>query len=144
MSDVGDMDIINPSQLINVRSDSVRYYQTNSVSLEEAYIQKGEYFKKGWYGRLALGYFEAAYGGIAGEVLYYPVGSSWAIGLEAAAVLKRKYHGLGFTTQVRKFDGFVPEKVHFIRYQYFLKLDGTFQAVSVSQFGTPGQMRMTL
>lgn len=131
MSDVGDMDMLNPSQLINVRSDMVRYYQTSSGSLEEAYIQKGEYFKKGWYGRLALGYFEVAYGGIAGEVLYYPVGSSWAIGLEAAAVLKRKYHGIGFTTEVRKFDGFQSEKVHFIGYQYFLDLYYEFKPLQL-------------
>lgn len=122
LSDVGDMDLLNPSQLINVRSDSVRYYQTHTLSLEEGYIQKGSYFKKGWYGRLALGYFEVAYGGISAEVLYYKVGSNWAIGFEAAGVLKRKYHGLGFTTEVREFDGFKAEKVHYIGYQYFLDL----------------------
>lgn len=131
MSDVGDMDMLNPSELINVRSDMVRYYQTNSGSLEEAYIQKGDYLKKGWYGRLALGYFEAAYGGVAAELLYYPVGSCWAIGFEAAGVLKRKYHGLGFTTQVRKFDGFESEKVHYIGYQYFLDLYYDFKPLQL-------------
>lgn len=131
ISDVGDRDLLNPSQLINVRSDLVRYYQTNTVSLEQAYIQKGAYLRKGWYGRLALGYFEAAYGGIAAEFLYYPVGSAWAIGLEAAGVLKRKYHGLGFTTEVRKFDGFQPEKVHYIGYQYFLDLYYDFRPLQL-------------
>ncbi|MCK4934286.1 MAG: YjbH domain-containing protein, partial [Simkaniaceae bacterium] len=37
-SDVGDMDKLNPSQIINVRSDSVRYYQSNTVSLEQAFL----------------------------------------------------------------------------------------------------------
>lgn len=71
---------------------------------------------------MALGYFEAAYGGVAAELLYYPVGSNWGIGIEAATVLKRNYRGLGFTKHVRKFDGFDSKKVHYIGYQYFLDL----------------------
>lgn len=122
ISDVGDMDMLNPSQILNVRSDSVKYFQTNSVALEQAYIQRGFYIKKGWYGRVSTGYFEPAYGGLASEFLYYPVGSNWAIGFEAAGVLKRSYHGLGFTTKIRKFDGVNPEFVHFIGFQYFLDL----------------------
>jgi hypothetical protein len=120
LSDVGDMDMLNPSQILNVRSDAVKYFQTNTFSLEEAYLQRGWYLKRGWYGRVATGYFESAYGGIAAEFLYYPATQPWAIGLEAAGVLKRKTHGIGFTTKVRKFDGFDPEFVHFIGYQYFL------------------------
>ena len=122
MSDVGDMDFFNPSQILNVRSDSVKYFQTNSVALEEAYVQRGFYMKKGWYGRISTGYFEPAYAGVAAEFLYYPVGQNWAIGFEGAGVLKRKYHGLGFTTEVRKFHKRTPEYEHFIGYQYFLDL----------------------
>lgn len=121
-SDVGDMDMVNPSQILNVRSDSVKYFQTHTLALEEGYIQKGFYLNQGWYGRLALGYFEPAYGGAAAEFLYYPVGSRWGVGVEGATVLKRRYHGLGFTTKTRKFQGFKPEFVHFIGYQYFLDL----------------------
>ncbi len=120
MSDVGDMDMLNPSQILNVRSDSVRYFQTNTVALEQAYIQRGFYMRKGWYGRFALGYFEPAYGGVAAEFLYYPVGSNWGIGFEGAGVYKRNYRGFGFTTKIRKFDGFEPRFVHFIGYQFFL------------------------
>lgn len=122
ISDIGDMDMLNPSQILNVRSDSVRYFQTNTLALEEAYIQRGFYLSKGWYGRLSTGYFEPAYAGVAAEFLYYPVGSNWGIGVEAAGVLKRRYRGLGFTTKIRKFDRFDPEFVHFIGYQYFLDL----------------------
>jgi len=122
ISDIGDMDMLNPSQILNVRSDSVKYFQTNSLSLEKAYIQRGFYIKHGWYGRIALGYFEPAYAGLAAEFLYYPVSSNWAIGFEAASVLKRKYHGIGFTTKIRKFNGYEPEYVDFIGYQYLLDL----------------------
>ncbi len=140
MSDVGDMDMVNPSQLINVRSDTVRYYQENSFSLEQAYIQKGFNLGKGWFTRLASGYFEPAYAGAALEFLYYPVQSNWAIGISGASVLKRSYHGLGFTTHVRKLDGFKPEFVHFIGYQYFLDFYYMFKPlwldfqVSIGQF----------
>jgi len=122
LSGVGDRDMLNPSKIINVRSDTVRYYQTRSISIEQAYLQKGSYVQNGWYYRLALGYFEAAYGGISGELLYYPMGSSWAIGLEVAGLLKRKYHGLCFTTKVKQFDGLKTKQLHYIGYQCFLDL----------------------
>lgn len=140
LSDVGDMDKLNPSQLFNVRSDLVNYYRTNTFILEKAYLQKGTYLGQGWYHRIAVGYFETAFSGIANEFLYYPLKTNWAIGLEAAVVLKRKYHGLGLTTRVRKFDGFKAKSPHFIGYQYFLDLFYNFKPlhlnfkVSLGQF----------
>ena len=122
LSDVGDKDFYNPSQMLNVRSDGVKYFQTSSIALEQAYIQRGFYMSKGWYGRVSTGYFEPAYAGVAAEFLYYPVNQNWAIGVEAAGVMKRKYHGLGFTTEIRKLHGRIPEYVHFIGNQYFLDL----------------------
>ncbi|MDN3505564.1 MAG: YjbH domain-containing protein [Rhabdochlamydiaceae bacterium] len=121
-ADVGDIDVYNPSQLINVRSDSVNYYKSNSVTLEQAYLQKGWNFGKGWYYRLAGGYFEAAYAGLSTEALYYPIESNWAIGLSAASVMKREYEGLGFQYKVRKLDGTTPTYVPFVGLQYFLDL----------------------
>ena len=51
---------------------------------------------RGWFSRLAAGYFEVAYAGIAAEALYYPVQSNWAIGFELAGFRKRSYFGMGF------------------------------------------------
>jgi len=140
LSNVGDRDFLNPSQILNVRSDAMRYFQTHDFSLEQAYIQHSFPIKRGWYGRVAMGYFEPAYGGIAAELLYYPVPQNWAIGVTAAGVLKRHYHGIGFTTSIRKFKGHIPEYTHFIGYQYFLnlyydlkKLNLNFKA-SIGQF----------
>ncbi|MEM8728094.1 MAG: YjbH domain-containing protein, partial [Chlamydiota bacterium] len=65
-------------------------------------------------------YFEPAYGGVAAEFLYYPVGSCWGVGVEGAGLFKRYYHGLRFTTKIRKFDRFEPKLVPFIGCQYFL------------------------
>jgi len=117
---VSDMDRLNPSQLPNVRTDTIRYLQTNTFSLEMAYLQKGWSLGKGWYSRLAGGYFEPAYGGVSVEFLYYPADSNWAIGVEEATVLKRRYQGLAFTKKIRRLKGFTPHHEHFIGVQYFL------------------------
>lgn len=125
------IDRINPSQLLNVRTDSLKYYQTNTFSLEMAYLQKSWNLGKGWFCRLAGGYFEPAYGGEALEFLYCPVQSNWAIGVEEATVLKRRYHGVGFTRKVRKLEGRVPHYEKFIGVQYFLDLYYTFKPLDL-------------
>ncbi len=132
LSGVGDKDQYNPSQLLNVRTDSVNYYKTQTVHLEQAYLQKGWNIAKGLFGRLATGYFEVAYAGIAGEVLYYPVNSYWAIGLEAATVLKRNYTGLGFQHEVRRLVGDTPVYEKYIGVQYFLDLYCDVKPVDIS------------
>ncbi|MCF7852146.1 MAG: YjbH domain-containing protein [Simkaniaceae bacterium] len=118
--DVGDTDIYNPSQMLNVRSDSINYFKGNTVSLEKLYIQKGWNFGKGVFFRMAGGYFESAYAGVASEALLYPVNANWAVGLEAATVLKREYDGLGFQYKIRKLNNTTPTYVPFVGYQYFL------------------------
>lgn len=127
MYNINDRDRLNPSHLLNVRTDTIRYYQTNTVSLEMAYLQKGWNLGKGWYYRLGGGYFEPAYGGIATEFLYYPVAANWAIGIEEATVMKRQYRGLGFTNKVRKFKGDIAHYEHYIGVQYFLDFHYTLK-----------------
>ncbi len=116
-------DRLNPSQIINVRTDIVRYYQQMGISLDEAYMQKCWNMGSGFYSKLALGYFEEEYAGLAGQAVYYPVYSDWAVGLEAAIFKKRSYKGIGFTSKVRKLHGFIPEYKNFpYGSQYFLDL----------------------
>ncbi len=135
-----DIDFYDPSQLLNVRSDSVRYFQSQTVSLEQAYLQAGWNLGKGFYFRTALGYFEPAYAGLALEGLYFPVKANFALGLEAATVLKRNYEGLGFQWKIRKLNHFTPEYVPFVGVQYFLDAYYFFQPfqmefkVSLGQF----------
>lgn len=113
-------DRLNPSQLPNVRSDSIKYFQTNTASFETAYLQKSWNIKNtGCFFRLAGGYFEPAYGGEATELLYYPASSNWAIGAEQATVWKRRYHGLGFTHKIRRFRGHRVTHEPFLGVQYF-------------------------
>lgn len=117
--DVKDYDRLNPSQLLNVRTDIVRYYQQEGITLDEGYLQKTWTLGNGWFTRATAGYFEVEYGGFAGEVLYYPLHQRWAFSVEGAVVNKRKYHGLGFTRKIRKLDGFVPTWQRWTLSQYF-------------------------
>jgi hypothetical protein len=89
-------DILNPSRIINVRTDTILYHQSGSFHLDQAYLQKSWNWGKGCFSRLAAGYFETAYGGLCLETLYYPVASNWALGFEVSPVWKRSYYGLGF------------------------------------------------
>ena len=120
---LGQQDRLNPSYMLNVRTDSLRYFQSNTVAMEEAYLQRGWNLGRGWFCRLSGGYFEPAYGGGAAEILYYPVRWNLAFGAEAAVVRKRRYKGIAFTNKIRKLkkDGevvFVP----FLGTQYFFNL----------------------
>jgi hypothetical protein len=129
---IHDRDRLNPSQLPNVRTDTIRYYQTHSVSLEMAYLQKSwNIAHKGLFYRLSGGYFEPAYGGGATELLYYPTSSNWAIGGEEATVWKRHYKGLQFTNQIRRFKGTRATYEKFLGVQYFLNLYYTFEPWNV-------------
>lgn len=120
---VRDVDKMNPSQLLAVRSDSISYYNGKIGALDRAYIQKSWSLERGFFARLAGGYFEVAYGGLAGEVLYKDAQANWAIGVEGAVLAKRKYSGLSFTRRIRKLAGFTPTyKTNFTGSQYFLSL----------------------
>jgi hypothetical protein len=99
---LGDRDTLNPSWIINVRTDALRYNQASSFHVDQAFVQKSWNWGEGWFSRLALGYFETAYGGVATETLYYPVNFNWAIGFQAATVWKRTYFGVGFQRKIRK------------------------------------------
>lgn len=137
---VGSKDIYNPSQIINVRSDFVKYFETNSFHVDNAFIQKNFNLKKAFFAKVALGYFELAYAGLAMEALYYPINSSFAISIDAANVYKRKYSGLNFQNKIRKFNNNREEFEKFIGFQYFMNLyfdikplDLTFKT-SIGQF----------
>lgn len=119
---VGDHDQLNPSQLVNVRTDVINYYKQKGITLDEAYVQMTWNLKRGMYTRASLGYYDQAYAGIAGEFLYYPVNSSWAWGAEAAIFQKRKYEGIGFTDTFRRFtkSGCPVYLKHFVPSQLFL------------------------
>lgn len=118
--DIEAQDFINPSRLINVRTDSILYNQSNSWHIDQAFLQKSWNIGQGWFSRIALGYFETAYSGLALEALYYPVNVNWAVGFQTAGLLKRSYYGLGFQRKVRKLTDSGPVYVPYIGFQYFV------------------------
>lgn len=134
-----DYDILNPSQLINVRTDITRYYRHRGFSLDEAYLQKNWNIGCGCYTRVAAGYFEEEYGGVAGEFLWYPLHSPLAIGVEAAVLKKREYTGLGFTNKIRKLDGIIPTWRKFLGSQYFLTLHYDLECLRMNFKVTAGK-----
>lgn len=120
IQDIKSWDVLNPSRIINVRTDNLLYHQKGSFHVDQGFLQKSWNAGSGWFARLATGYFETAYGGVAGEALYYPVMFNWAIGFEAAVVWKRRYWGLGFFDKIRKLS---PEGMVWVPYtgfQYFV------------------------
>ena len=139
MQGLGGPDRANPSRLLIVRTDTLKYFQTNTFSMEQAYLQKGWNFGKGWFYRIALGYFESAYGGAATELLYYPVNSHWAIGAEFAAVPKRHYHGIEFKSTTLQLRGNRYVKVPFIGIQYFLDFYYDFKPLNMDLLLSAGQ-----
>jgi hypothetical protein len=116
------VDRLNPSQLINVRTDIIRYYQQKGLTFDQFYLQKNWNLGKGWFSRISVGNFEEAYGGIATQVLYYPINSPWAVGVEGAILRKRNLRGLGYTNRIRKLKGFEVTHRKFLGSQIFFNL----------------------
>jgi hypothetical protein len=138
---MGGKDFLNPSHLLQVRSDSIRYNQKQSLHIQTAYLQKQWNCTHGFFARGSIGYFEIAYAGVAFETLYYPVSSSWAVGIEVAGVMKRKYSGLSFQTKIRKLSSDnVLHHVPYVGAQYFLEFYYDFRPwetyfkISLGQF----------
>jgi len=130
-SDIGDRDKLNPSQIINVRSDSIRYVQGNTFKVNLAYLQRSWNLGHGWFARAAAGYFELAYGGFAGEFLYYPAKANWAVGFQAATVWKRNYEGIFFQKKIRLLQGINPTYVDYTGVQYFLDLYYDYKPLNI-------------
>lgn len=139
MQGTGGPDRANPSRLLIVRTDSLKYYQTNTFHVEQAYLQNSWNLGKGWFSRFALGYFEPAYGGAATEFLYYPVNSRWAVGAEFAAVPKRHYNGLNFRKSTYQLRGDRYVKVPFVGIQYFLDFYYDYKPLNMDLLVSAGQ-----
>lgn len=136
---LNNMDKLNPSQLINVHTDIVDYYKQRSITVDRAYLQKTWNLGSGTYLRVAAGHFDQVYGGAATEILYYPVNSCWAIGIEGAWLRRRKLTGISFTSKIRKLHGFKPTYVKFTGIQYFLDLYYDLKAADLGFKVSAGQ-----
>jgi hypothetical protein len=79
------------SVLPRVRSETNIYDATGDTTLEK--LTADYYFKPGkdLYGRVSAGYLEAHFGGVSAEMLWKPVQSPFAIGVEANYVRQRDF-----------------------------------------------------
>lgn len=84
------------SSLPHVRSEG-RFYDAETNG-EVTYLTLNRFDRPGenFFSRMSAGYLEQMYGGVSGEVLWYPVASSLALGGELNWVKRRDYDGLGF------------------------------------------------
>ena len=94
LGDVGGNVQVSPTTLPTVRTDAFRYERDGNPGIDQ--LTASYFFKPGenTYGRVTAGLLEGMYGGVSGEVLYKPIDTNWAVGVEANYVKKREYDKL--------------------------------------------------
>lgn len=103
---------VSPSALPPVRTDQALYAQY-STTLNNLYAARYWQPREDFYARVTAGYFEYGYGGLSTELLWKPVNSLLALGVEANYALKRDYdQRLGFQ-DYRVFTGHVSAYMDF-------------------------------
>ncbi len=80
----------NDSKLPRVRT-RVREYVQNDIYVNNLQANYFQYFGNGFYGEVYGGYLETMFGGAGAEVLYRPVDSNWAFGVDANYVKQRDW-----------------------------------------------------
>ncbi len=85
---------LNDSVLPRVRTDQANFIKNNDPVIDTLTLAK--YFRPGrnLYGRVTLGYLETAYAGVSTEMLWKPVNSRLALGVEANYVEPRDFDQL--------------------------------------------------
>ncbi|WP_017347252.1 YjbH domain-containing protein [Pantoea sp. A4] len=69
----------------------IRQYVENKAYVNDLQANYLGYLGNGFYGQLYGGYLETMYGGVGGEVLYRPIDSNWAFGIDANYVRQRDW-----------------------------------------------------
>ncbi|MDE4175199.1 YjbH domain-containing protein [Phaeobacter sp. PT47_59] len=106
------------SVLPHVRTDQ-SFYAQHGTTLESLYVDRSWQPRHNFYARLRAGLFEAMYGGISGEVLWKPVSSPLALGLETNYVIQRDYDQRFSFRDYKTFTGHASA---------YLELGGNYQA----------------
>jgi len=90
---ISDSDRFSNSRLQPVRTDGLRYAQGADTYLQTLYASKQWKLRDDTYARVSAGYFERMFGGVSAEVLWKPVASRLAVGVEANYVKQRDFDG---------------------------------------------------
>lgn len=96
LGNIGDSTRLSNSQLPRVRTDGILYARASDTSLDNLYVSRQWKPGNDFYARVTAGYLERMFGGVSAEVLWKPVTSRLALGVEANYVRQREYSGLGF------------------------------------------------
>ncbi|WP_444452369.1 YjbH domain-containing protein [Rhodobacter capsulatus] len=91
---VGNLDAstrVSDSVVQHVRSDLVEYQRNGDLALQYLTVSHYGQPMPNVFSRVTVGYLERMYGGVSGEVLWKPVDSRLALGLEANWVKQRDF-----------------------------------------------------
>lgn len=80
-----------PSSLPRVRTYVREYVEADTVSVENIYLQAKTQLVQDWYGLAYAGLLESMYTGAGAEVLYRPVDSRLAVGIDVNYVAQRDF-----------------------------------------------------
>lgn len=91
VGNVGDGASNTPSALPRVRTDAVLYAREGKTALSSLYVSRQWKPGNDLYARVTAGYLERMYGGVSAELLWKPVASRLALGIEANYVKQRDF-----------------------------------------------------
>lgn len=97
VGNISDIYRLNQSRLQHVRSDAAEYDQGGATSIPQLYVSRQWKAAPDVYTRVSAGYLERMFGGVSAEVLWKPVASRLALGVEMNYVKQRAFDNvLGF------------------------------------------------
>ncbi|MCF2869679.1 YjbH domain-containing protein [Octadecabacter sp. G9-8] len=94
IGNIGGNDQQRPTTLPRVRSDGPAYASTGGPSINVLTLTYRDRIGENLYGRVTAGYLEDMYGGVSAEILWKPVASPFAVGIEANIVQQRDFDQL--------------------------------------------------
>lgn len=78
-------------QLPPVRTLVRKYVRDNSGRVSNLQLTRFDRLGDGWYSQVYAGYLESMFGGVGAELLYRPLGRTWAVGLDVSRVRQRDF-----------------------------------------------------
>lgn len=94
VGNIADDERVNTSVLPRVRTDSLLFDQNSPTSLTELYVSRQWKPSQDLYGRVSAGHLERSFGGVSAEIVWKPVASRLALGVEANYVRQRAFDNL--------------------------------------------------
>ena len=109
LGNLGNLNRVNTSRIARVRSDTALYADRDAPVIDYLTMAKYSRLAPDVYSRVTAGYLEQMYAGASGEVLWKPVNSRLAFGVEVNYVRPRDFNQLFGTRSRRTASGVIPE-----------------------------------